>query len=199
VLTLIGSATYTNDVSLVQNGLVSSDFDSSLTSTGHNWVVFQSATLEFYQKQWLELSAGVTYNINSTHYTQDTMGARIFSTWGFTQTGRVDFWKTFSFNYEFRYNINTGLEQGIGKNIALLNVWLEKRVMKRKGVIRLGVNDLFDENASITRTATGTYISDMQTSVLNRYALISFAYKFQKFKGVQKTVKPKDGVFVPGG
>jgi hypothetical protein len=195
VLTFIGNATYTNDVSLVQNPDHAS-FASSLPSTGHNWVVFQSATLEYYRKQWLELTAGVNYTGNWTHYAQDTMGTGTFSTWAFTQTGRVDFVKTLSLNYEFRYSLNTGLQQGIGKNIALMNVWLEQRVLKRKGVIRLGVNDLFNSNASISRTSTGTYVQDVQTSVLNRYVMLSFAYKFQKFKGIQKAVKPKDGVMV---
>ena len=36
----------------------------------------------------------------------------------------------------------------------------------------------------------------MQTNVLNRYVMLSFAYKFQKFKGVQKAVRAKEGVMV---
>lgn len=193
VLTFIGNGTYTNDVSLVQSPYHPS-FASSLPSTGHNWIVFQSATVEYYRKQWLELTAGVNYTGNWTHYALDTVSTGTFSTWAFTQTGRVDFAKTFSLSYEFSYRLNTGLQEGIGKNIALMNVWLEERILKRKGVLRLGVNDLFNSNASINRTSTATYTQDVQSSVLNRYALLSFAYKFQKFKGVQKAVKAKDGV-----
>lgn len=195
VLTFIGNATYTNDVSLVQNPDHAS-FASSLPSTGHNWIVFQSATLEFYRKTWLELTAGVNYTGNWTHYALDTIGTGTFSTWAFTQTGRVDILKTLSLNYEFSYRLNTGLQEGIGKNIALANIWLEQRVLHHKGVIRLGVNDLLNSNASINRTSTATYVQDVQSSVLNRYAMLSFAYKFQKFKGVQKTVKAKEGVMV---
>lgn len=173
VFSLSGSANYANNVSLY----------GGVKNTGRNWTGTQNVRLEYDLGKWLELTTYLGYSINNTAYTQDTMKANNFSTWNVEQDGRIDFWKDFSLRYTFNYTINQGLSSSIGKNVVLMSGVLEKRVFHEKGILALSVNDLFDDNVSFSHTSIDGYVEDDRTSLLNRFFMLSFTWKFQQIRG----------------
>jgi hypothetical protein len=147
---------------------------------GQSWKERQNIRLIYDIDKWFDLTTTVEYTNNHTTYSPDTMQANTFSTWNFSQEGRVDFRKDFSFRYTFNYLVNQGLAGGIGKNVALMSAVLEKRVYRDKGIVALSVNDLFNDNTNFSHTALDGYVEDDRAAVLNRFFLVSFTWKFQQ-------------------
>ena len=55
-------------------------------------------------------------------------------------------------------------------------------ILKNKQAeLRLTVYDILNQNKSVSRTNTDSYIQDSQTNVLNRYYMLTFTYNFKKY------------------
>ena len=97
----------------------------------------------------------------------------------FTQTYSADFSYNFPKNFilssDFDYYLNTGRGEGYNLDIPMWNASLRKQVFKKKnGEIRFSVNDILNQNQSISRTAIDNYIQDTRSTVLRRYFLCKF-------------------------
>ena len=94
------------------------------------------------------------------------------------------FTKTLSLKYDVDYTINTGLANGVSKNLAIMNASLEKQLFKKKnGIIKLAAWDLFKQNSNINRSVSGYSIIDTRTNRLTRYFIATFTYRLQRFAG----------------
>ena len=59
---------------------------------------------------------------------------------------------------------------------------LARQLFKQKqGELRLQVFDLLNQNRSIVRNVTDTYVEEVQSRVLNRYFTLSFVYNLRNF------------------
>lgn len=106
------------------------------------------------------------------------------------------------FGVDFDYNMYSGQSQGYNQNVPLLNASIAKQVFKNKaGEIRLSVNDLLNQNQSITRTVQENYVEDVNTQVLKRYFMLSFTYNLRKFgqNMMPGFFKMMRGAPMPGG
>ena len=90
----------------------------------------------------------------------------------------------FVFNTTLNYNTNSGLTAAYNQNYLLCNISLGKKVFKKHaGDIRLSVFDLFNQNNNIQHTIADVYIQDSRSNILQRYFLLMFTYKINKFSG----------------
>lgn len=89
------------------------------------------------------------------------------------------FWEGFLLNVDFNYLSNVGLVGGFNQNIPLLNLGIGKRFWDGNGELKFSVFDALNQNNSITRNITSAYIEDTQTSVLQRYFLLTFTYNLR--------------------
>ncbi|WP_266367012.1 outer membrane beta-barrel protein [Tellurirhabdus rosea] len=88
----------------------------------------------------------------------------------------------FTLTTDLLYLNNTGRSAGFNQNYALLNAALSKQFFRNKnGELRLQAFDLLNQNRSIQRNVTETYVEDVQSRVLRRYFLLSFVYNLRKF------------------
>jgi hypothetical protein len=91
------------------------------------------------------------------------------------------FWEGFLISADFNYLANVGLTGGFNQSIPLLNIGVGKRFFDGNGELKLSVFDALNQNTSITRNVTSAYIEDVQTSVLQRYLLLTFTYNLRAF------------------
>lgn len=83
---------------------------------------------------------------------------------------------------DLTYTGTTGRAAGYNQQFMLWNVALAKQFFKgNTGELRLQVFDLLNQNRSLVRNTTDTYIEDVQSRILRRYLLVSFVYNLRKF------------------
>ena len=81
------------------------------------------------------------------------------------------------------YNAFTGLEDGFNQQFTLLNAGVGYRFLKdRRAELRLSVFDLLNQNNSIARNVTETYVEDVQTVVLQQFLMLTFTYNIRHFR-----------------
>ncbi|RYF12950.1 MAG: TonB-dependent receptor, partial [Flavobacteriales bacterium] len=70
------------------------------------------------------------------------------------------------------YNSLTGRGSG-DADYTLVNAYMSRQFFKNKGTFKVSVNDLFNENTGVLRTATNNAIVDQNFNVLKRYFMFS--------------------------
>ncbi|MBL7917138.1 MAG: outer membrane beta-barrel protein, partial [Bacteroidia bacterium] len=83
---------------------------------------------------------------------------------------------------EYNHVLNGGLSSTFNQNISLLNAAIAFKFLKdNKGELRLFAFDILNQNRSIQRNVTETYIEDTRTTILQRYFMLTFTYNFKNY------------------
>ncbi len=91
-------------------------------------------------------------------------------------------WQGFVFRTELYHRVNAGLSAGFDNNYLLWNMSLGKKLFKnQRGEISLVAFDLLEQNNSIRRNVTELYVEDVQSTVLQRYFMLTFTYNLRHF------------------
>ncbi|RIJ41725.1 outer membrane beta-barrel protein [Pontibacter oryzae] len=92
-------------------------------------------------------------------------------------------WKGLVYRTEMSHQYNSGLSEGVDKSYLLWNMSIGKKVFKnQKGEVSISVNDLLKQNVSIERSISSDYVEDVQSTVLQRFFMLTFSYNINKFK-----------------
>ena len=128
----------------------------------------------------------LTYNINY-NLVENTIQPELNNNY-FFQIGSVqfnwEFWKGFFVQNSVTYQNYNGLSSSISDQYTLWNFNVGKKLFKNKsGEIKFSCYDILDENKSLNRSVTDTYIEDSNTEVLRQYFMLSLTYNLRKFAG----------------
>lgn len=90
--------------------------------------------------------------------------------------------KKLVFQAEYSNNYYTGLTASFNQNINLLNGAVAFKFLKdNRAELRLFVFDVLNQNQSIQRNITETYIEDTRSNILQRYYMLTFTYNIKKY------------------
>lgn len=94
----------------------------------------------------------------------------------------LTFFKRLVFQAEYTNTIYTGLTASFNQNINLLNSAVAFKFLKdNRAELRFFVFDILNQNQSIQRNITETYIEDTQSNILQRYYMLTFTYNIKKY------------------
>jgi hypothetical protein len=101
----------------------------------------------------------------------------------------------FVFRNKINYQVYSGYADGFNDEYIGWNMSVTKKFLKDKQAeIELSVFDLLDQNTSINRINTESYIEETRTDVLKQYFMMTFTYTFKNFKGfVDRGQDRRDG------
>jgi len=95
----------------------------------------------------------------------------------------IAFLKNFVVRNDVTNLLYTGLGDEFNQNYWLWNANIGYKFLEgNQAELTLGVYDLLDQNNSISRNITGSYIEDLRTNVLNRYFMLTLTYNLRNFR-----------------
>lgn len=100
-------------------------------------------------------------------------------------TGKINliFFKGLIVNTSLSQTSYAGLSSIYNQTIYLWNGSIGYKFLKNKLLqVSISANDILNQNTSITRTVTDTYIEDSQTEVLRRYFMVNLQLNIRKYK-----------------
>ena len=81
---------------------------------------------------------------------------------------------------ELNHNLQSGVPSGYGQDVLLWNTSLGKKFLKDgRGEVRLTATDVLEQDRSVSRTVTETYVQDSRDLTLGRYVQAVFTYTFR--------------------
>jgi hypothetical protein len=95
---------------------------------------------------------------------------------------------------EVNHNLQTNVPSAYESDVVLFNSSIGKKFLKDgRGDLRLTVTDVLEQNESVSRTVTESYVQDSRDLTLHRYTQLVFTYSFRN--GVPGT-QPGGGGFM---
>jgi len=113
------------------------------------------------------------------------------------------FLKNVVFNTNITDNYYTAFSSTGNQDYILWNAYIAYKLLKKQALeARISVFDLLNQNKSISRTVTETYIENDVTQVLKQYFMFQLTYTIRNFKGAapaELDAKPEHNFMRPPG
>ncbi|MDO1501349.1 outer membrane beta-barrel protein [Winogradskyella maritima] len=154
------------------------NFNNDVKYSAKNTSVGPSVGLTLDWKKVLEIAP--TYRLN---YTNSTFDIAQFEDQSFV-THNVGIRtatfvpKKLEWRNDINFNYNPNVAPGFQKSAWFWNSTLAYSMLKDKGTLTLKAYDLLNQNTNARRTITADYIQDSESTVLRRYFMLSFSWKF---------------------
>ncbi|MBV6641778.1 MAG: TonB-dependent receptor [Cyclobacteriaceae bacterium] len=134
------------------------------------------------------ISEKIDFNVSArTHYNVVTNSVRpVLNNDYYTHSTdlkyRWVFFDGFVYRANLAYQLNTGLSDGYDNSSLLMNMSAGKKFLKNDlAEISINVYDLLQQNNNANRNINELFIEDRQSTVLQRYFMLTFTYNIRHF------------------
>ena len=135
-----------------------------------------------YRSDYVEIQLRPNYNIQTTHNTVKTQNDLTVHRYGGMFNGNVTLPFGVSLNTDLNFSTSKGYTDGYDSEQWLWNASISYEFLKgRQASITARVYDILGQKKNISRTVNANYIQDSEYNSLTRYAMFTFAYRFNTF------------------
>jgi hypothetical protein len=154
------------------------NFNNDVQFASRNLSMSPNLELTFNWKKILEIRPNYRVSFNRNSFNIDDFEDQEFLSHNLRINTALFVPKKFEWRNDVNFNYNPNVADGFQKSVWFWNSTLAYSCFKDKGTFTLKVYDLLNQNNNARRTATGNFIQDSQSTVLQRYVMLSFSYKF---------------------
>ena len=175
-------------VGLSSNFNKSVNFNNDIKYASKNTALSPNAEITYTWKEVLELRPNYRVSFNTTKFDIDNFTDQKFVTHSLGINTATFLPKKFEWRNDISFNYNSNIAPGFQKSAWFWNSTLAYSMLKDQATLTLKAYDLLGQNTNARRTATQNYIQDSQSTVLQRYFMLSFSWKFNSLgsKGESK-------------
>ncbi len=154
------------------------NFNNGEQYASNNTSITPNARLTFTWKKVMEFMPNYSLSFNRTNFDLANFKDQEFlrHSVGIRTTTYVP--KKFEWRNDINFNYNPNIAPGFQKSAWSWNSTLAYSILKDQGTLTLKAYDLLNQNTNARRIATANYIQDSQSTVLQRYFMLSFSWKF---------------------
>lgn len=145
--------------------------------------VSPSVSFTFNFGEWMELEPRYTISFNNTKYNLEDREKVKYVAHNATLRFTTYWPENVIFGNDITYQYNGDVSPGFDKDALFWNASLGYQMLKKNGTLKVSAYDLLNQNNNTRRTTGQDFIQDFQGTVLNRYFMLSFSYKFDQFGG----------------
>lgn len=163
------------------------NFNNDVLYDTRNTTLSPNVNLTFVWKDVFQLRPNYRINITRSRFDIDAFEDQNFvrHTLRLRTTTYVP--KGLEWQNDISYNYNPNVAEGFQRSVWFWNSTLAYSVLKDQGTVTLKVYDLLNQNNNAQRTVNANFIQDSQSTVLRRYFMLSFSWKFNSLGSKGKT------------
>lgn len=157
--------------------------ETSVKNISRNYDINENLSLR-YSSELFNASVGGNYSYSYVKNTMQTDNNQ--STMDFGARAEVDWFLPcgVSIGTDCRYRGTSGYAEGYNQHQVIWNASVSYSFLEKKNAtVRFKVYDILQQNTSIRRSVTSTYIQDRETNSLGSYCMLYFAYQFNTIGG----------------
>ena len=164
------------------------------TNFSNNYRLGLGLTLSSNINENIDFTISSRANVNEVINTlRDELNTQFYSQSSMARVNWI-FWKGIVVRSQVTHQLFSGLSDGFDQSFWLWNGSLGKKVFpNQQGEFSLSVFDALQQNTSIQRNVTATYIEDVRDLVLQRYFMLNFTYNFRHFNGPDPEMDDRRG------
>ena len=137
----------------------------------------------FNYKEMVTIEPEYTLSLSSTKYNLDNLSDINFTSHN-VKLKTTTFWpKNVVWGNDISYSYNGNVGAGFDKDAIFWNTSIGLQMMKKKATVKVLGYDILNQNINTRRSTGQDFIQDFQGTVLQRYFMSSFTYKFDQFGG----------------
>ena len=158
------------------------NFTNSIKNVTNAWALTNRYTFVTNFDKF-DFTGGISGTINTASYSAQPKSNTTYYTVNPNFETSYVFPGNIRFAVDLDYINNSGRGEGYNTQYTLVNSYMSKQFFKNKVTFKAAVNDAFNQNQGISRTATNNTIIDLNYNVLKRYYMFSLAYSITRIGG----------------
>lgn len=148
----------------------------------------------------LDFSLGYNANYSWVKNSVQTKSDNNYFTHSATFKVNWIFLKGFVINTDISHTMYKGLSLNFNQEYFLWNAYIGYKFLKNKQLeAKISMFDILNQNRNISRTVTGSYTEDNNTTVLRRYLMFTLTYTIKNFKSGTAPKEEEQPNMFPGG